>query len=632
MTRRHGPWHPRRGGPCWLRKTFTLVLTILALLAFASSATAQAASSVIPTPSAERGTGSATSIAPSTTSGTLDATLAPVKLVESQVVSASLDVNASKPAQFYLDLPFKNASNPLYITATLCDGPEIPAYDVYNTTLLKHLDRSSIEATVSTLVRIYLSIDQENKSPGPNALQAEPDIEYFTGGLATVEDTYREPDGAWISVWPPEDTRNVTGTWHFILAASTEGPPLSLMGTQGLIFDDSDDERALVTTYNATQGTSENLTVALLPTQGPGSLLRAGYFNSSVCAIAQAFSLFNSSTSDVRPRFNRSLTKRGEQYSDANATRVQWEISNLQPGTNYTAWLIDSSNYGSSGAKSTIMWPAIKFVTKRSSACRLVYDLEFCPEVAYSIPVGRGVSTDHALRVINDTVWPNFANFSTTIDTFPCGSEEFGQYSPVQTCDSCKLAYRDWLCAVTMPRCVDPLPSLDNETTAAVPNVLDMTGTSTPLNTGLLPYIINRRNNSRQTYIEAQDGLDAPTYGELLPCIYTCYFVSRHCPQPLIEWYCPLWDITAQGIYGTFADAGEMGIGGGYNDGAGEDRQRWGGPTRYIAQDAFGNLFCNSLGVDRILLATNGASPLGPSMLAMLQGTTLLATAIIMLG
>ena len=112
----------------------------------------------------------------------------------------------------------------------------------------------------------------------------------------------------------------------------------------------------------------------------------------------------------------------------------------------------------------------------------------------------------------------------------------------------------------------------------------------------------------------------------ILPCIYTCFFVSRNCPQPLIQWYCPLWDITAQGIYGTFADAGDLGVGGGYNGGAGDDNQRWGGPTRYIAQDAFGNLFCNSLGVDRILLLTNTASrptaPVGIYFLTTLAVTT----------
>ena len=158
-----------------------------------------------------------------------------------------------------------------------------------------------------------------------------------------------------------------------------------------------------------------------------------------------------------------------------------------------------------------------------------------------------------------------------------------------------------------MPRCTDPLDDPTTQSRASQ-NGSDLTGAPTGLNVNLLPYIVNRNVNgsspSRQSYID--EYLQPGAYGELLPCIYTCYFVSRRCP-PLIDWACPAWDITAQRDYGTFADSGVEGIGAGENGGSGKDGMRWGGYQRYVATDAFGKAYCNSMGVDFLLRESNAA-------------------------
>lgn len=155
-----------------------------------------------------------------------------------------------------------------------------------------------------------------------------------------------------------------------------------------------------------------------------------------------------------------------------------------------------------------------------------------------------------------------------------------------------------------MPRCTDPVESQANGS-AAVSDVDLMTGRSLGVNANLLPYVLNRNgSSSRQSYIGGRLGVEA-SYGEVLPCLYTCLFVQRNCPGPLLSWICPRWDITAQHDYGTFADAGPNGIGAGENGGAGSDMARWGGPLRYIAQDTFGNTYCNALGVDTYLREQN---------------------------
>lgn len=231
-----------------------------------------------------------------------------------------------------------------------------------------------------------------------------------------------------------------------------------------------------------------------------------------------------------------------------------------------------------------------------------MYDVPFCPEVAYSIPLSPTISQSDALDVIKQTISPNYANFSNTVDTFPCGDPEFGMYSYVATCEDCKNSYRNWLCAVAMPRCTDPISSTFQS--AASQNGSDLTGADTPPNTAALPYIVNRNNDSRQTYID-QD-LQPGAYGELLPCTSTCYFVSRACP-PVVQWGCPQWDITAQRDYGAFVDADSDGNGGGANGGAGPLGQRWGGVQRFVATDGFGNQYCNALGTDLALRQQNAA-------------------------
>ncbi|CEH12882.1 Stretch-activated cation channel Mid1 [Ceraceosorus bombacis] len=349
-----------------------------------------------------------------------------------------------------------------------------------------------------------------------------------------------------------------------------------------------------------------NLDVTILPSTGAASI--DPYFNSSLCAAqtaARAWAAGNGPGSMVQ--LNASNTQRGilRDQKLAGQQRRQWDITGLEAATNYTVWLSAQD----ATLNNVTVWPAIKFATKTADNCRLVYDVPFCPNVAYAIPIGPQVSTDNALSTINRTVSPNLSNFTQLLGTFPCGDPYFGPYSGVKDCGDCLDAYQDWLCAVAMPRCVDALDD-PNIQSAAAQNSTVLTGGPMSANTDLLPYVVNRRdgrNESRQTYVD--DELSPGTYGELLPCIYTCYFVSRSCPAPLVQWSCPKWGISAQRSYGAFADSGAEGIGARENGGAGSDFSRWGGPTRYIAQDAFGNAFCNAMGVDTRLSEDNAALP-----------------------
>jgi len=48
-----------------------------------------------------------------------------------------------------------------------------------------------------------------------------------------------------------------------------------------------------------------------------------------------------------------------------------------------------------------------------------------------------------------------YTNFSLSLQLIPCNTSSTSAYSPSKNCDDCAAAYKSWLCAVTIPRCVD---------------------------------------------------------------------------------------------------------------------------------------------------------------------------------
>lgn len=604
--------------------TLLLLLSILYL-----PLTAAQQPSLAPTSSASISTqlppSSTRSAIPGRVTTIYNTTSAVVALNDSIIARSRIDLNATQGAFFNFTVPSSAFSEDVkkvsvWTSLSLCSGPAIPPYNTSNSTLLDALDKSATDARRSTLASLYVSDNDLYQYPGPanaSVLNSR-HIGYALGGSTFVQvDVEQQSDNSsetiWIGVWPPEDDRGLpSGTYQFQIVASTRAKMEFVDATRRPRLDDTDQSHALITSFNYTASSPPNLNVIVLPTTGAGSLEYPDYFNSSFCAVADAWADVLESNQQLA--INSSETRRGTEANQLDDIRRQFEISGLNAGTNYTVWLFETNStaQGSTQSVSTTLFPAIKMLTKQSDNCRLVHDVPFCPNVAYSIPVNPSISTDRALSVIQEFVDPIYANFSLTIDTFPCGSSDFGMYSYVQTCGNCKKSYQDWLCAVAMPRCTDPLEDPITQS-RATQDSRELTGAPSGLNTNLLPYIVNRNGDfdangtealsSRQPFIDQQ--LQPGLYGELLPCIYTCYFVERTCP-PLIQWACPIWDVTAQRDYGTFADSGEEGIGAAENGGAGKDGARWGGYQRYIATDAFGNAYCNSMGVDFLLRESNG--------------------------
>lgn len=603
----------------------------------------------------------------STTAVRVSATARPVALNDSVAVRTNIDVAQKKGAFFTFNA---TRDTPITLSLSLCIGPDIPPYNTSNKTLMDELDMKPQEARKATLVGLFLSDKASDPEPGPGSDLPDSHVAHAQGGWTSIHLKNGAKNGIWIGVWPPADVRGVSGSFTVQVIASTKANMEQVSRTPGISLDDTDSSRALLTSFNYTK--APNISLMVLPNEGPYSLSSITYYNSSFCAIFDLWKSFdeemygvhiNSSettrhtasaltrASEIR-KYLKSDTKSNMTGPSASGTagipgpldarsfatigpafekrdgdsddddddgggddddsskkqkRMQFEVSGLQRETNYTAYLVSTTKVN--GVLQRTLYPAIKFATKRTNVCRLLYNVPFCPELAYAIPFNEEMSMSHALSQINAMISANFANFSATLSTFPCDSPKFGMYSSVATCTDCLRAYQNWLCAVAVPRCTD---TIDPKHSAASQDGKDLVGLPMGTNTHLYPYVVNRiaPNSSRQTYIGRL--FNPGPYGELLPCLTVCEMVVRSCP-PLIKWTCPIWTVTAQRDYGTFADADSDGLGSGANGGAGKDGLRFGGfPDRYVATDAFGNTFCNAMDTDRMLRQESGARALRP--------------------
>ena len=201
-----------------------------------------------------------------------------------------------------------------------------------------------------------------------------------------------------------------------------------------------------------------------------------------------------------------------------------------------------------------------------------MHSLPYCPSTNYAVPIAAppasAVGGAYDANTLPDSVVTPLlqvlTNFTVSLTTFPCGRD---MYSPLVSCGECQQAYRKWLCSVWFPRCSEALPS-----SSSAPAPTQARQAQTPVS-ALLPQAPAATPRS--------PGLDAfpDAYSALLPCIETCTAVDRACPY-FIGFKCPVPRFNANISYGVgFIDSGQDG--------------EMGGGSTGVAQDRFGNVWCN---------------------------------------
>ena len=175
--------------------------------------------------------------------------------------------------------------------------------------------------------------------------------------------------------------------------------------------------------------------------------------------------------------------------------------------------------------------------------CALLYNLSFCTSVAWAAPANPQTfnNTTSLANQYDEHAKSLYTNFTYSLEQIPCNTTSSAQYSLARNCNDCDAAYREWLCAVTIPRCED----FSSTATYLQPRAVNQSfnDSSYPIGTDKDPaFSLEHRklmafNSSRNPMIDLV--IRPGPYRELLPCEDLCYNLTRSCPAAL-QFACPL--------------------------------------------------------------------------------------------
>ncbi|EER30985.1 conserved hypothetical protein [Candida tropicalis MYA-3404] len=332
------------------------------------------------------------------------------------------------------------------------------------------------------------------------------------------------PDVLYIAVRAPENT-NRTSQWTYQIGVSQNDLVFQWDDRSWGSLVDVDDNSALITTGNISSLVAGNYSeLNITDSQFSLYLYTEDYkdyfagMNNSWCAVRNGPVLVN--PTDIETSF----TDRHGFFQQ------QFLVKGLNASTKYIAYIIMDVNGIEFGGA---VYHPFEFETMDGNACELIYDLEFCDQVAYSVPaLGNRVddlddNKNYTKKLYDDYAKSLYVNFSKGLQQIACNTTSDAEFSNLRTCEDCAESYKNWLCSVTIPRC------------------------STKNKTG---YILRNSSNQRNSFI-ADTISPIENYYEVLPCVNVCQAIVRDCPADF-GFMCPTTNDTIKLSY--YWDTGEV--------------------------------------------------------------------------
>jgi len=405
---------------------------------------------------------------------------------------------------------------------------------------------------------MYVSTSSKNQKPGPGATQNTlTNITgiLFDGGYASFE--FNTSSDVYIGISAPNLNADWFGSWHFELAASTDGPYHNYNESDPFLYMiDTDSESALFITYdlgdsNTTDAIDkwkeQNPFQMYAFVDGDNTPIRG--MERSYCAIKDMFNVNTTKNFTI----DSSITTK---FSGDDLPKTQFHVKGLQAAKTYNGFVVVEGSQQPlyiPGAGMTRgggrVFQAFNWTTKADDSCQVIFDLDFCDTVAYAVPSNTKFKlNDSALAQIYDNQARDYyLNFTRSLDQIACDTEPAAQYSLARTCTDCANDYKNWLCMVLIPRCEDwtaddpwlqprnvntpfsngslpigglpPPPQDDDMAPAPAPQLND----SIRQNTGF--------NSSRNPLIDQL--INPGPYKEMKPCEDICFDIVRSCPSKL---------------------------------------------------------------------------------------------------
>lgn len=372
----------------------------------------------------------------------------------------------------------------IFITGNICDQPD------------------DLSASANQSLTLYYSFNASMFENYELGTMVHFENGYFLA-LADVPVSSGEDSILYIGVRAPEST-NVTASWSYEIGVSQNDLVYQWDNRSFAQVVDTDAELALIVTGNLSsngQHASDynaSLSRFQLFIYSYEDIDHFKNLNSSWCAVRNGPALLSTGM------FNSSYTNRG------GALRQQFLVGGLNASTKYVGFLVSDFSGSKLGGA---VYSKFEFETMSPTSCNLIYDLDFCDEVAYSVPA---LSLDHlqdksALAGIYDDQAKNlYTNFSKALQQIACNTTMDAIYSPIRKCSDCARLYKNWLCSVTIPRC----------------STRNVTG-----------YIERLSNESRSDFVNEMI-VPPQNYFEVLPCVNVCQAIVRDCPSQF-DFHCP---------------------------------------------------------------------------------------------
>lgn len=376
-------------------------------------------------------------------------------------------------------------------------------------------------------------------SEGTKGIRVEVEGGYGLIHLNATDDVY-------IGVSAP-NTTDFTGTWNYEIAASNDAPYHFWSNHTDLLFVDGDNHAALLVTPDLTSSSNSTIYDEWMIMQAPYGMFAHDQKDKFFLGVSRSYcGLRNNANiaANVPGITNNNvgtMTDRGL----GGAPKEQFYISALNASSDYWGFLAMTGNSTATGAGviggGGRVWSNMTFSTKASDNCALMYNLSFCSEVAYAVPSNPDKYSPLDGLADLAAVYDSYAAqvyqyFNYSLQQIPCNTTASAQYSLARNCDDCARAYKQWLCAVTIPRCEDwsnDAPYLARRNMAQnFPNGTTPSWISNPDSSQQALLNSVQSNSSRNSEI-IDDVIQPGPYKEVLPCIDLCFDLVQSCPAAL---------------------------------------------------------------------------------------------------
>ena len=436
----------------------------------------------------------------------------------------------------------------LYLTLSVCDQP---------------FATSNNSTSPPPPLQLYVSESLDNQTPGPNAASLKQVLITTKNGYAdyitmTSDDTFIGIEAL--------SNSSFQGTYNYEITASIDAPYTFFEPFSNLFYVDSDNSASLLVSGNLTNENASDLTQQQWMNSGsPFNIFVHSQndpwilgLSSSYCGMKNHAQIQGNVENLGNTAVEVGMTKKG-----GGLPKQQFYIKNLNSSSRYYAMMAVGSNYTKSGPGNVngggTIWDFKNFATKNGmylsshmysgftlteseldANCQVIYNLKFCDEVSYAVPSNNKSDVSDLASWYDDNASAYYQNFTYSLEQIACNTTPSAQYSLAVNCSTCDAAYKQWLCAVTIPRCAD-FSSDDSYLQPRNINQMFLNGTE-PSEKSNGPLF--SADNQKKTYLNSSrniliDQIIRPgPYKEILPCKSLCYGLVQNCPA-LLGFACP---------------------------------------------------------------------------------------------